>query len=98
VRPEPYQVLGFCDSRAGENKLAISMLRTAVAHDSGEWESYYGLALVQAAAGQDPRVAARRAFELAPHEPLAAEAVQKFRTNDPRKWERRALSARLPIL
>jgi hypothetical protein len=98
VRPDPYQVLGFCDSRAGQHELAISMLETAVARDKGEWESYYGLALVQGAAGQDPRAAARRAFELAPHEPLAREAVQMFKTNNPRKWKRRALSARLPIL
>jgi hypothetical protein len=97
VRPDPYQVLGFCDSRAGEHELAISMLKTAVARDEGEWESWYGLALVQAAAGVDPRPAARRAFELAPYEPLAVEAVQRFKTNDPKKWERRALSARLPV-
>ena len=27
ARPEPYQVLGFCDSRAGQHQLAITMLR-----------------------------------------------------------------------
>jgi hypothetical protein len=98
VRPEPYQVLGFCDSRAGENELAISMLKTAVARDPGEWESFYGLALVLAAAEKDPRRAARRALTLAPYEPLTQEAVQKFNTKDPQKWRRRALGARLPIL
>jgi O-Antigen ligase len=98
VRPEPYQVLGFCDSRAGQDRLAISMLQTAVARDKGEWESYYGLALVRAAAGQDPRPAARKALELAPYEPLAQEGAAIFHTSDPQKWRRRALSARLPIL
>jgi O-antigen ligase len=98
ARPEPYQVLGFCDSRAGENELAIQLLQTAVDRDPDEWESYYGLALVQAAAGQDPREAARKALELAPREPLAQEAVEIFRTKDPQKWRRRALEARLPIL
>ncbi|HTT94704.1 MAG TPA: O-antigen ligase family protein [Solirubrobacterales bacterium] len=98
VRPEPYQVLGFCDSRTGRHRLAIQMLETAVDRDPGEWESYYGLALVKGAAGQDPRPAARKAFELAPHVALAQEAVERFRTNDPRKWRKRALQSRLPIL
>ena len=98
ARPEPYQVLGFCDSRAGENELAIQLLQTAVDRDPDEWESYYGLALVKGAAGEDPRPAAAKAYELAPHEPLAEEAVRIFNTSDPEKWRRRALQARLPIL
>ncbi|MFT3863137.1 MAG: O-antigen ligase family protein [Solirubrobacterales bacterium] len=97
VRPEPYQVLGFCDSRVGRHRLAILMLKTAVARDEGEWESWYGLALVRAMAGLDPRPAARKAYELAPYEPLAVEAVQMFKTDNPHKWRRRASMARLPI-
>ncbi len=97
ARPEPYQVLGFCDSRAGEYQLAIAMLTTAVARDPGTWDSYYGLALVRAAAEENPRAAAKKAQALAPHEPLAQNAVRIFRTDDPQKWRRRALSARLPI-
>jgi O-antigen ligase len=98
VRPDPYQVLGFCDSRAGEHELAIQMLETAVDRDPGEWESYYGLALVKGAAGQDPRPAARKAYELAPHVALTQDAVEAFHTDDPQIWKRRALQARLPIL
>lgn len=98
VRPDPYQVLGFCDSRAGEHQLAIQMLETAVDRDPGEWESYYGLALVKGAAGQDPRPDARKAHELAPHVALTEEAVELFKTNDPQKWRKRAIQARLPIL
>jgi hypothetical protein len=98
VRPDPYQVLGFCDSRRGEHQLAVQMLETAVDRDPGEWESYYGLALVKGAAGEDPRPDARKAYELAPHEILAEEAVELFHTNDPQKWRRRATQARLPIL
>ncbi len=98
VRPDPYQVLGFCDSRAGQHELAVTMLETAIARDKGEWESYYGLALVKAVAGQDPRPAARKAYEMAPHEPLAQEGYELFRTGNPRIWKRRALNARLPIL
>lgn len=97
VRPEPYQLLGFCDSREGEHGLAVSMLETAIERDRGEWESYYGLALVQAAAGQDPRAAARKAYEMAPHEPLAQEGVELFSRGNPEVWKRRAQSARLPV-
>jgi hypothetical protein len=98
VRPEPYQVLGFCDSRSGQHQLAVQLLETAVDRDPGEWESYYGLALVKGAAGEDPRPAARKAHELAPHVLLTEEAVELFHTNDPQKWKRRAMQARLPLL
>ncbi|HEY2478680.1 MAG TPA: O-antigen ligase family protein [Solirubrobacterales bacterium] len=97
VRPGPYQVLGFCDARAGQHALAVSMLETAVQRDRGEWESYYGLALVKAAAGQDPQPAMRKAYEMAPHEPLVEEGVVLFGSGNPRIWKRRALRARLPV-
>jgi tetratricopeptide (TPR) repeat protein len=98
ARPQPYQILGYCNSRAGESELAISMFETAVARDRRDWQSYYGLALVRAAAGRDPRPAAREALRLNPREALARDGVRRFRTADPQKWKRRASDARLPIL
>jgi O-Antigen ligase len=97
VRPDPYQVIGFCDMREGQDALAVSMLETAVKRDEGEWESWYGLAIVQAAAGQDPRAAALKADELAPHEPLAEEGNDLFTEGNPKIWKRRAETARLPL-
>jgi hypothetical protein len=97
VRPDPYQVIGFCDMFEGQNALAVSMLQTAVNRDEGEWESWYGLAVVQAAAGQDPRAAAKKAYELAPREPLAEEGNELFAGGNPKIWKRRAETARLPI-
>lgn len=97
-RPQPYQILGYCNSRAGESALAISMFETAVARDRRNWQSYYGLALVRAAAERDPRPAAREALRLNPREPLARDGVRRFRGDDPQKWKRRASDARLPIL
>jgi hypothetical protein len=97
VRPDPYQVIGFCDMREGQDALAVSMLETAVKRDEGEWESWYGLAVVQAAAGLDPRAAALRADELAPQEPLAEEGNNLFTEGNPKIWKRRAETARLPI-
>jgi O-antigen ligase len=98
VRPEPYQLLGFCDARVGQDALAVKMLETAVERDRGEWESWYGLALVKAAAGEDPRPAMRKAYAMAPHEPLVEVGAELFHNTDkPQIWKRRALIARLPV-
>jgi hypothetical protein len=98
VRPEPFEVLGYCDVRLGQARLGVRMLEAAVTRDPHSWELHYGLALVRAAAGLDPRVEARKALELNPLDPLARGAVRRFRSADPEKWTKRARSARLPIL
>jgi hypothetical protein len=69
----------------------------ALDRDSDNWRLVYGLALVRAAGEQNPRQAARRARRLNPRSGLTRDAVSAFRTNDPMKWRRRALKARLPI-
>jgi hypothetical protein len=99
VRPEPFQLLAYCDARLGQTDLAIRLMQNAVRLEPGNWESHYGLALVTAAAGQDPRPAVRRALELNPLDPLARAAGRRLgRTDDPQEWKRRAASARLPII
>jgi hypothetical protein len=98
VRPEPFEVLGYCDVRLGQARLGVQMLEAAVRRDPDSWERHYGLALVRAAAGLDPRAEARKALELNPLDPLARRAVRRFRTSEPQKWKRQARSARLPIL
>lgn len=95
-RPEPFEVLGFCDVRLGYPRLAIAALDNAVRRDPANWEFHYGLALVRGAAGQDPREAAARSLELNPRSELAADIVERFDTQNPRAWKRRALAARLP--
>jgi O-antigen ligase len=96
ARPEPYEVLGYCDSRLGLHGLAIRELRSAVQRDPGNWEFRYGLALVRAAAGRDPRPAARTTLRLNPRGALARDLVLRFRTNDPASWRKRAQLAPLP--
>jgi hypothetical protein len=98
VRPEPFEVLGYCDVRLGQAQLGVQMLEAAVRRDPDSWERHYGLALVRAAAGLDPRAEARAALELNPLDPLALRAVRVFRTSDREDWKRWARSARLPIL
>ncbi len=97
VRPEPFEILGYCDVRLGRPELALRAMEEAVERDPQTWKLRYGLALVHAVAGRDPRPAARAALRLNPREPLVRDAVKRFRTSNPREWKRRALGARLPI-
>ena len=96
VRPEPYEVIGFCDARLGQvgREPAIA---EAVERDPDNWEYRYGLALVLASAGRDPRPAARAALRLNPREQRAARAVEAFATSDPRAWRRAASRIGLAI-
>jgi hypothetical protein len=55
------------------------------------------MAIVRAAAGQDPMPQLRRARQLNPLEPIILEALHAMRGADPRQRERRAAGARLPI-
>jgi O-antigen ligase len=96
-RPQPFEVLGFCDSKLGEHGLAAGAMRSGLDRDPDNWELYYGLALVRANAELDPRSAARRALRLNPRGELPRRAVRSFATQDPQKWKRRAQRARLPI-
>ncbi len=96
-RPQPFEVLGYCDARLGLNELAIGAMRGGLDRDPENWELHYGLALVRANAGLDPRPAAREALRLNPRGDLPRDAVRLFATGDPRKWKRRAQRARLPI-
>jgi hypothetical protein len=97
VRPEPFEILGYCDVRLGRPKLGVRAMAEAVERDPGDWRFHYGLGLVRGAAGMSPKAALRQALRLNPREQLARDARVVFRTNDPREWKRRALSARLPI-
>jgi hypothetical protein len=96
-RPQPFEVLGYCDARLGQDRLAIGAMRSGIDRDSHNWELWYGLALARANAGLDPRPAARAALRLNPLSPLARDLVRRFDTSSARKWKRRAQRARLPI-
>jgi Flp pilus assembly protein TadD len=98
VRPEPYVVLSLCDARLDRHDVAVRTARRAVELDPEGWQGQYTLALVLGNAGRDPRAAARRARRLYPMLPLTRALARRFDTNDPKKWRRRARTARLPIL
>jgi O-Antigen ligase len=79
VRPEPWEVLGYCDARVGQYALATRAMDAARARDPGNWEYVYGQAIMAGVAGRDPRPDAARALRLNPLEPLARTLVRDLR-------------------
>jgi O-Antigen ligase len=98
VRPEPYEILGYCDLDRGSSVQAVDALRKAVKRDPDYWEYHYGLATAQGAAGLDPRPAARQAWRENPRESLTKDLVRFFRTGNSAGWKRGAVKARADIL
>jgi hypothetical protein len=86
ARPEPYEILGFCDLRRGRADLAVMEMHRALKRDPESWERYYTLAIAQGAAGIDPRSATLRALRLNPLEPLARQAARAFRGSSRARW------------
>jgi hypothetical protein len=98
VRPQPYEILGFCDVQRGLPRLGVSAMRQAVRYDPGSWETYYLLAIAQASAGLDPRRAAERALRMNPFESLTRQAVRELQTSSPTEWVSRAAVVRAAAL
>jgi hypothetical protein len=97
VRPEPLELLAWCDVRIGRPELAVQMAEAAVRRDPGSWGPRYTLALMRAVAGEDPRPAARAALDRNPLHPYARDAVRRFNPENRRSWRRLALEAPLPL-
>jgi len=94
-RSEPRMVLGWCAGRGGHGAEAIGDLRAAVARGGADWQTHYGLALVLAANGGDPRAEIAEAQQLNPLEPAVQQMADAFAQADRRTWERPALGASL---
>ncbi len=96
VRPEPWEVLGYCDGRAGQYALATRAMNAAHARDPRNWQYAYGQAIIDGISGRDPRPAAREALRLNPLEPLTRTLVAELdRATDPAR--RRAIAVRAGI-
>jgi hypothetical protein len=98
VRPEPYEIAGFCDLQRGLPRQGVSAMRQAVHHDPGSWETYYTLAIAQAASGIDPRPSATRALRMNPFEPLTKQEAKEFQTSSPTDWVKRSAIVRAAAL
>jgi hypothetical protein len=96
VRAEPFELIGYCDLRAGADTLAVDAMTAARDRDPRNWRLAYGLALARARAGDDPRAEAALASRLNPREPAARELVKAFDGAGRRAWPRVAARAKLP--
>jgi O-antigen ligase len=98
VRPEPYEIIGYCDIRYGQFQLAEEAMESAVSRDPENWEMHYGLAMARAARGRNPMPELRETSRLNPLEPLAAEELARFeRARGPAERKRLAFAASLPL-
>jgi O-antigen ligase len=95
-RPEPFEVLGWCDLQVGQTKLGLDAMRAAETRDPGNWEYAYGVAVAQAQLGQDPRPAARRALERNPLGTLPRRFWRQVRRDDRAAWRRAGQRAPIP--
>jgi hypothetical protein len=66
VRPEPYEILAYCDMEDGDANTAVRAMRNAAELDPRSWETSYGLALALASAGRDPSRPLRQAMQRNP--------------------------------
>src|SRR5204863_7546276 len=94
ARPEPYEILGFCDIQRAQTMRAVAEMQRAVNRDPGSWERYYTLAIAQASAGIDPRPAAQRALQMNPLEVLTRQAARALGGSSRASWVRAARSVR----
>ena len=77
-RPEPHRLIALCAAREGDTHTALAEMREAVRRDPGNWEYHYDLALMLAAAGQNPDGAVRVARRLNPLEPRTGSLAVTF--------------------
>jgi hypothetical protein len=67
----------------------VRALSEALDRDPNNWEYHFGLAVMRAAAGLDPRHQARVALRLNPLGPSPNDAVARFDTSSKASWKRR---------
>jgi hypothetical protein len=98
VRPEPWEVLGYCDARAGQYALAARAMDAAHSRDPRNWQYVYGQAIVAGVSGGDALPAARRALALNPLEPLTRTLVSQLeREHNPARRRQIAVRAGTPF-
>jgi hypothetical protein len=93
---EPFEVLGYCDARAGRHDLAVRAMRSAQARDPDGWEYAYGLAVTQALAGEDPSAALAQLRRANSREHMAIELIESLSSRSPAKRRRAASRAPVP--
>jgi hypothetical protein len=99
VRPEPYEIAGYCEAATGSASQAVRDMSAAVSRDPDNWTYRYGLAVVRAIDGRDPRPAVTQAERLNRWEPLVHDLASRLRTSDRRRWREQGQQlVRRPVL
>ncbi len=96
-RPEPFEILAYCDARAGRPDLAMQAMQAASRRDPNNWQYAYGLAVTQALAGREPAAAARRSRMLNPLSDLARRLERVLSSQSPARRRRAAGRAAVPF-
>ena len=86
VRPQAYEIIGYCDLEQGYPIEALAAMRTAASDDEQAWDYHYGLAIALAENGLDPISEAERAVALNPEEPIASQALAAFESTGADMW------------
>ena len=96
TRPEPWQVLGYCDARLGQYDLARRAMDAARSRDPNNWQLAYGQAIVYGVSGLDARPYAAEALRLNPLDERA-QALVKDLAAAKTEARRREVTVRAPI-
>lgn len=91
------EIIAYCGVAGGQMGPALAEIKAAIRDDPANWEPRYGLAIVMAIAGEDPRPAAREALALSPFQPLNAGFAAKLGHDPSSLWANDAESAQLSV-
>jgi hypothetical protein len=97
ARADPFQVIAFCMLAEDRPVDALAAMEQGARRDPENWEMQYGLAVARAAAGQDPRPAARRAAALNPLGTLSQEGMERFAISERDAWRAQGRAAPLTL-
>lgn len=87
IRPEPYEVIAYCQARRGNHRLATQAMDRAVDRDPDNWRYRYGRAVLRGGAGLDPRPDLLTARALNPHQPEVNELLATIEKGTAVAWE-----------
>jgi hypothetical protein len=77
-RPQPYQIVGYCDLDSGRVQEAVAAMKKAVEQEPRSWEYHFGLAIAQGYAGTDPRPEMAVAARMNPREDLVKQGTSEY--------------------
>ena len=87
VEAQPYRILAYCDIRRDKPTAALTAVNREASLDPNSYAYALDLAVIRAAAGQNPRSAAREALSLNPLDPYTREVWQTFSAAPPSQWQ-----------